>query len=239
VYDWWRSDWNPVSWDAEEWFKTHEQAPWVEHTLALIEEGWETLFMDPEPLRPRRVRAPPPAPLNMWEIYVRKQVDKRVAAQAAASQAKWASVGEYRDHCQDNDVRFLASKATFPNYRPIDEWSLEEIQALIACPPNAWQALSVYDPEFPSTYRGLRPVGPNELDALRATGRLRENGPSRRAASEVTVAQLLGEAPMPEPKEPGQAQRVEEWLEEESESDVLAEATDGELEKVRDVGDDW
>lgn len=25
-FDWWRSDWNPVNWDAEEWFKTHTEA---------------------------------------------------------------------------------------------------------------------------------------------------------------------------------------------------------------------
>ena len=259
VYNWWRSDWNPVNWDAEEWFKTHDQAPWVEHTLALIEEGWDDLFNQPPvPLAPRRVVQPPPEPLTMWEIYVRQQVDKQVAAQAEASRAMWAARGEFtRTHhpTHSTDIRVRRRLEDVPNYRPRSEWSEEELQKLINCPPEAWEALTIYDPRFAVSTRGLRPVGLNEVDALRATGRLRDTGPSRRTASELTLNMALGLEPLP----PGYAERADQWLgavpgqagekgwaaadEAEAEErlggeDLLANATEDDLANVRDVGDD-
>jgi hypothetical protein len=244
-FDWWRSDWNPVDWNAEEWFKTHDHAPWVEHTLALIEEGWDKLTVEPPPRKPIRVRAPPPEPLTMWEIYVRKQVDKRYAWEAEESLRKWAAVGHWtrQHHRQDHDIRTLERQQDVPNYRPRSEWSEQEIVDLIACPPEAHRGLTVLDPDFKVSPRGLRPVGLNELDALRAVGRLRETGPSRRAAHEVTLAQMLGLDPIADKTEAAAAAAADEpeaadevW---EEEADELMEATEDELSMVRDVGDDF
>ncbi len=153
-FNWWRADWNPITWDAEEWFveQGHAHAPWVEHTLALIGEGWDNLNNEQaEKLAPVRVPPPTPQVLNEWEIYVRQQVDARLAREAAATAALQATIGEFtRLHhdTHNRDIRVARRKAEMPNYRPRSEWSEEEIRALIACPPAVHQALITGDPRF-------------------------------------------------------------------------------------------
>lgn len=175
---WWRSDWNPLTWDADEWFKTHDHAPWVEHTLALIEEGWgglnyEPKLQDVEP--PVRVRAPAsPPPLTDWEVYSKQRVDARMAAQDAATLELWGSVGRWssRHHpTGTRDVRVLNRLSDVPNYRRKVEWSEDEITALIALPEGAEKALHVHDPRFPRSVRGLRPVFPDSVEHLRGLRR--------------------------------------------------------------------
>jgi hypothetical protein len=181
-FDWWRADWNPITWDAEEWFieEGRETAPWIEHTLALIEEGWENLNnADKEVLAPVRVPPPVPEVLTEFEIFVRQQVDARRAEEARAVAELQASIGEHtRTHhdTHNRDVRVARRKAEMPNYKPRAEWTPEEIQALIACPPRVHEALIVGDPRFKSSYRDLRPYGPDELEHLDKIGRLAPDG---------------------------------------------------------------
>lgn len=178
--DWWRSDWNPLCWDAEEWFQTHEHAPWVEHTLALIEEGWGNLNEYPllqDEVQPMRVRAPAsPAPKTAWEIYAMQQVDKRRAEEAASSLALWASIGEHTRTHHDTyarDIRVAERQKLVPNYRVKSEWSAEEIKELVAVPQEALdlKVLQVRDPRFKPSCRGLRPACPDEVEELRAMKR--------------------------------------------------------------------
>jgi hypothetical protein len=181
-FDWWRADWNPITWDAEEWFidEGREQAPWIEHTLALIDEGWENLNnADKEVLAPVRVPPPVPAVLSEFEIFVRQQVDLRRAEEAAEVAALQASIGQHtRTHhdTHNRDVRVARRKAEMPNYRPRSEWSAEEIEALIACPPRVHEALIIGDPRFKASYRDLRPYGADELEHLDQIGRLAPDG---------------------------------------------------------------
>jgi len=194
-YDWWRSDWNPMDWDAENWFATHDQAPWVEHTLSLIEEGWDNLHAPAVPLQPERYFQPPPAVLTVWEIYCRQQVDKRRAWEAEQSRLLWAEVGKNERLHHDThyrDIRLQERFADVPNYRPGREWTEQEIKELIACPPAALDALQISDPRWKSNYRGMRPMDLDESEYLESLGRVRPSGSTNpRLASEITVSDML------------------------------------------------
>lgn len=184
-FDWWRSSWNPVDWDAEEWFASGKQhAPWVEHTLALIEEGWDNLtYETPPPLQPERVVRPPPQPLSLFEIWCKQRVQARREKEAAASAAMWAEIGTVEAKHHDvyrRDVRIKDRQSDFPNFKPRDAWTEEEIEALIACPPGVEAALTVLDPRWRADYSGMRKPDVHELEFLKQTGRLVEYGTMQR-----------------------------------------------------------
>ena len=175
----------------------------MEHTLSLIEEGWDRLNDKvPPPLAPVRMPAPTPAVLTEYEIFVRQQVDARIADEARQTAALQATVGQFsRLHhdTHNRDIRVALRKSQMPNYRPRSEWSAQEIEDLIACPPAVHQALITGDPRFKvravwgvgracflpadacpmrrssrlqGSYRDLRPYGPDELEHLDQIGRL-------------------------------------------------------------------
>ncbi len=186
-----------MDWDADEWFTTHEHAPWVEHTLALVEAGWDELNVEDQQVKPTRVRAPPPAPMTMWQIYCRHRVLERRAAEAEQTKALWAEIGtnEKKHHdTHTRDIRLRERYADVPNHRPRAAWSEQEIVDLIACPPEALGALTVLDPRWKAHMDGMRPVELDELEYLDSLGRTRQAGFNRKAASETSIADMLGGA---------------------------------------------
>lgn len=230
-----------MTWDPDEWFETHEHAPWVMHTLELIAEGWDNLTYTPgeePPLVPVRMPLPKPEVLDEYEIFVRQQVDARRAAEKEATRQLREHVGEWsRTHhdCNTRDLRVLRRKAEMPNYRPREEWSEAEIEALIDCPPAVVGALTVGDLRFKSSYRGLRPVRESNLEHLERLGRVRAD-----------VLGLAGRAQRPGGRggmsddREGQPQLSEaEARELEREAESIQDASQEELEAATDIGDDF
>lgn len=238
-YDWWRSSWNPVDWDADEWFASGKQhAPWVEHTLALIEEGWDKLtYETPPPLVPTRVVHPPPRPMSLFEVWCKHRVDARRAKEAAASAAMWAELGKNEANHHDiyrRDVRIKATQKEFPNYKPRDSWTKAEIEALIACPPGVVEACEVHDPRWRADYSHMRPPGMHELDFLAQTGRLREYGTVKRSTGKA--GRSPGVAAAAGGGEQGEASG--EWEGDGAAGDDFDSASAEDLSEAMDIGGD-
>ena len=238
-YDWWRSSWNPLDWDAEEWFASGKQhAPWVEHTLALIEEGWDKLtYEEPPPLMPTRQVHPPPRPLTLFEVWCKHRVDARRAKEDAASDAMWDEIGKNEATHHDiyrRDVRIKATQKEFPNYKPREQWTKAEIEALIACPPGVLEACEVHDPRWRADYSGMRKPGLDDMEFLAQTGRLKEHGTVKRdagkAARSLSVAAAAGQA-----GEEGEAGGGE-W--EGAPGDDFDSVSAEDLSEARDIGGD-